>query len=79
VIAKELSKETTMAEEIKKAIKEEILKLPEGIVKTDVGDLLVKTVGSKFVHVYNLHKRKYEKYTLKGFAPFVLGKNWKEE
>jgi len=61
--------------EIKKAIKEEILKLPEGIVKTDVGDLLVKTVGSKFVHVYNLHRQKYEKYTLKEFAPFVL-ENW---
>lgn len=61
--------------EIKKAIKEEILKLPEGIVKTDVGDLLVKTVGSKFVHVYNLHRQKYEKYTLKDFAYFAL--NWK--
>ena len=65
--------------ELKKKIEAKVLGLPEKIVKTGVGDLLVNTVGVKFVHVYNLHKQKHEKYTLKEFAPFVLGKNWKEE
>jgi hypothetical protein len=65
--------------ELKKKIEGKILSLPEGIVKTDSGDLLVKTVGSKFVHVYNLHKQKHEQYLLKDFAPFVLGENWKVE
>ncbi len=63
--------------ELKKKIEAEVLGLPEKIVKTDNGDLLVKTVGTKFVHVYNLHKQKKEQYTLKEFAYFVLGKNWK--
>lgn len=63
--------------ELKKKIEEEILRLPEGIVKTDNGDLLVDKIGTKLVHVYNLHKKKHEKYTLKEFAPFVLGENWK--
>ena len=65
--------------ELKKKIEEEVLGLPEGIVKTDVGDLLVSKVGTKVVHVYNLHKQKKEQYTLKDFACFVLGKNWKKE
>ena len=34
-------------------------------------------IGTKLVHVYNLHKQKHEKYTLKEFASFVLGENWK--
>ena len=63
--------------ELKKKIEEKILGLAEGIVKTDEGDLLVNTIGTKLVHVYNLHKQKNEQYTLKDFAPFVLGKNWK--
>ena len=63
--------------ELKKKIEEKILGLAEGIVKTDNGDLLVNTIGTKFVHVYNLHKQKKEKYTLKEFASFVLGENWK--
>ena len=58
--------------ELKKKIEEKILGLPEGIVKTDEGDLLVNKIGTKFVHVYNLHKQKHEKYTLKDFAFFVL-------
>ena len=62
--------------ELKKKIEEEVLGLPEGIVKTDIGDLLVNKVGTKLVHVYNLHKQKHEKYTLKDFAFFALGKNW---
>ena len=57
--------------ELKKKIEEKILGLPEGIVKTDSGDLLVNKIGTKLVHVYNLHKQKHEKYTLKEFAPFV--------
>jgi hypothetical protein len=57
--------------ELKKKIEEKILGLPEGIVKTDNGNLLVNKIGTKFVHVYNLHKRKHEKYTLKDFASFV--------
>ena len=65
--------------ELKKKIKEEVLSLPEGIVKTDVGDLLVNTIGTKLVHVYNLHKQKYEKYTLKDFAFFALGKNFRAD
>lgn len=63
-----------MMKELKRKIEEEILGFPEKIVKTDNGNLLVRTVGSKFVTVYNLHKQKYEKYTLKEFAYFVLGK-----
>lgn len=63
--------------ELKKKIKEEVLGLPEGIVKTDNGDLLVNKIGTKFVHVYNLHKQKKEQYTLKDFAYFALGENWK--
>ena len=63
--------------ELKKKIEEKILGLPEGIVATDNGDLLVNKIGTKLVHVYNLHKQKYEKYTLKEIAFFVLGKNWK--
>lgn len=65
--------------ELKKKIEEEILGLPERIVKTDIGDLLVNKVGTKFVHVYNLHKQKHEKYTLKDFAFFAIGKNCKED
>lgn len=57
--------------ELKKKIEEKILGLPEGIVKTDSGDLLVNKIGTKLVHVYNLHKQKHEKYTLKEFASFV--------
>jgi len=64
---------------LRKKIEAKILGLPERIAKTDVGDLLVNKIGVKFVHVYNLHKRKYEKYALKDFAYFVLGKNWKKE
>ncbi|MDI9386281.1 MAG: hypothetical protein QM387_01695 [Spirochaetota bacterium] len=63
--------------ELKKKIEEEILGLAEGIVKTDSGDLLVNTIGTKLVHVYNLHKQKKEQYTLKDFAYFALGENWK--
>lgn len=59
--------------ELKRKIKEKIF----GIVKTDEGDLWVKTIGTKLVHVYNLHKQKNEQYKLKDFAPFVLGKDWK--
>ncbi len=58
--------------ELKKKIEAKIFGLPEGIVKTDNGDLLVKTIGTKFVTVYNLHKQKKEQYTLKEFAYFVL-------
>ena len=65
--------------ELKKKIEEKILGLAERIVKTDIGDLLVNKVGTKFVHVYNLHKQKNEQYTLKDFAFFALGKNWKVE
>ena len=61
--------------ELKNKIDAQILCLPEGIVKTDVGDLLVNKVGTKLVHVYNLHRRKHEKYALKDFAYFAL--NWK--
>jgi hypothetical protein len=63
--------------ELKKKIEAKILGLPEKIVKTDGGDLLVNKVGAKLVHVYNLHKKRSEKYTLKEFAFFALGKNWK--
>jgi hypothetical protein len=63
--------------ELKKKIEEKTLGLAEGIVKTDEGDLLVNKIGTKLVHVYNLHKQKNEQYTLKDFAPFVLGENWK--
>ena len=59
--------------ELRKKIKEEVLRLPEGIVKTDVGDLLVNKVGTKLVHVYNLHKQKKEQYALKDFAFFAKG------
>lgn len=61
---------------MKKKIEEEISSLPEGIIKTSVGDLLVNKVGSDFVNVYNLHKQKDEQYTLKDFAFFCLGKNF---
>ena len=61
--------------ELKKRVEAEILGLPEGIVKTDIGDLLVDTIGTKFVHVYNLHKKRSEQYTLKDFAFFAL--DWK--
>lgn len=63
---------------LKKKIEEEVLGFPKGVVATDNGDLLVKTVGTKFVHVYNLHKQKNEQYLLKDFAYFALG-SWKEE
>ena len=63
--------------ELRKKIEGKVLGLPEGIVKTDSGDLLVNKIGTKFIHVYNLHKQKHEKYALKDFAPFVLGENWK--
>ncbi len=59
--------------ELKKKIEEKTLGLAEGIVKTDNGDLLVNTIGTKLVRVYNLHKQKNEQYTLKDFASFVLG------
>jgi hypothetical protein len=62
--------------ELRKKIEAEVLGLPEGIVKTDNGDLMVNTIGTKLVHVYNLHKQKNEQYTLKDFAFFALGK-WK--
>ena len=65
--------------ELKKKIGEEILGLPEKIVKTDVGDLLVDKIGTKFVHVYNLHKKRSEKHAIKDFACFVLGENWEED
>ena len=65
--------------EIRKKIEEKILGLPEGIVKTDNGDLLVNKVGTRLVHVYNLHKQKKEQYTLKDFACFVRVENWEED
>lgn len=65
--------------ELRKAIKAKVLGMAEGVVKTDNGDLLVKTVGTKFVTVYNLHRAKTEKYQLDDFADFVLGKDWKVE
>ena len=58
--------------ELRKKIEEKLSGLPEGIVKTDIGDLLVSSVGTKVVHVYNLHKQKKERYPIKDFAPFVL-------
>ena len=63
--------------ELKKKIEREILSLPEKIVKTDSGDLLVNKIGTKLVHVYNLHKQRYEQYLLKDFAFFAL--NWEED
>jgi len=63
--------------ELRKKIEGKILGLPEGIAKTDVGDLLVNKVGTKFVQVYNLHKQRHERYMLKDFAFFAL--NWKED
>ena len=65
--------------ELRKKIEAKILGLPEGIVKTDIGDLLVNKVGTKLVHVYNLHKQKKEQYTLKEFAFFVLKENREED
>ena len=65
--------------ELKKKIEAKILGLPEGIVKTDYGDLLVNKIGTKLVHVYNLHKQKKEQYTLKEFAFFVLKENREED
>jgi len=65
--------------ELRKKIEGKILGLPEGIVKTDNGDLLVNKVGTKLVHVYNLHKQKKEQYTLKEFAFFVLKENREED
>ena len=62
---------------LRKKIEAKVLGLPERIVKTDEGDLLVNKIGTKLVHVYNLHKQKNEQYTLKNFAYFALGKNWK--
>ncbi len=62
--------------ELRKEIESKILGLPEKIVSTNIGNLLVKTVGTKYVTVYNLHRQKEEKYTLKEFAFFALGKNW---
>jgi hypothetical protein len=62
--------------ELKKKIEAEVLGLPEKIVKTDNGDLMVNTIGTKLVHVYNLHKQKNEQYTLKDFAFFALGQDW---
>jgi hypothetical protein len=61
--------------ELKKRVEEEILNLPEGIVKTDIGDLKAHKIGTKFVHVYNLNKQRSEQYTLKDFAFFAL--DWK--
>ena len=58
--------------ELKKKIEAKILGLPEGIAKTDIGDLLVNKIGTKLVHVYNLHKKRSEQYTLKEFAFFAL-------
>jgi len=63
---------------LRKKIEEKILGLPERIVKTDNGDLMVNTIGTKLVHVYNLHKKRSEKYALKDFAPFVLKENLEE-
>jgi hypothetical protein len=61
---------------LRKKIEEKILGLPERIVKTDNGDLMVNTIGTKLVHVYNLHKKRSEKYALKDFAFFALGQDW---
>ena len=61
---------------LRKKIEAKVLGLPERIVKTDEGDLLVNKIGTKLVHVYNLHKQKNEQYTLKDFAFFALGGNW---
>ena len=58
--------------DLRKKISASILGLPEGIVKTDIGDLKVDKIGTKFISVYNLHRQKYEKYTLKEFAFFAL-------
>jgi hypothetical protein len=65
--------------ELRKKIEKEVFGLPEGIVKTDNGDLLVSNVGTRLVHVYNLHKQKKERYPLKDFAPFVLKENLEED
>jgi len=65
--------------ELKKKIEERVLGLPEKICKTDIGDLLVNKIGTKLVHVYNLHKQKKEQYTLKEFAFFVLKENREED
>jgi hypothetical protein len=65
--------------ELRKKIEKEVFGLPEGIVKTDNGDLLVSKVGTRLVHVYNLHKQKKERYPLKDFAFFVLKENLEED
>ena len=65
--------------ELRKKIEEKLSGLPERIIKTDIGDLLVSSVGTKVVHVYNLHKQKKERYPIKCFAPFVLKENLEED
>ena len=61
---------------LREKIEAEVLGLGDRIVKTGNGDLLVDTIGTKFVHVYNLRKQKNEQYTLKDFAFFALGQDW---
>ena len=61
---------------LREKIEAEVLGLGDRIVKTGNGDLLVNTIGTKLVHVYNLHKQKNEQYTLKDFAFFALGQDW---
>jgi len=61
---------------LREKIEAEVLGLGDRIVKTGNGDLLVDTIGTKFVHVYNLHKKRSEQYTLKDFAFFALGQDW---
>ena len=58
--------------DLRKKISASILGLPERVVATDIGDLKVDKIGTKFISVYNLHRQKHEQYTLKEFAFFAL-------
>ena len=63
--------------ELRKKIEGRVLGLPEGIVKTDSGDLLVNKIGTKLVHVYNLHKQKKRTVHTKRVCAFCKQASYK--
>ena len=57
---------------LRQIVQEETARRPEGVFKTDQGDLLVRKIGTRNVDAYNLHLGKGVKMTLQEFKEAAL-------
>ena len=58
--------------QLREQLQEETARRPEGIFRTNQGDLLVRKVGTRNVDAYNLHWGKGVKMTLQEFKEAAL-------